>query len=197
MAASLLFDGLLYHSRILLEVLPFILSDPNDEKHEPFWKVVEDLDFVVFSHCGWVSRSGEWARRRLSSLTATPFHFEVPARKHPKVRFIFAHFGGAATYLETIVLLSRLPNCFADTCPGWGKWVWENRLPGLKGLDRSKVLFGTDGEQGGKVYGARIQWWARTLRSYGYPEAGLRKYFRQNALHVLHLKSYSTILAAR
>lgn len=168
-----------------VKLFPNFGFDPNDERHEPFWEEVEKLGLAALSHCGWLAPDTTNPRRRLHSLTATPFHFEVPARRHRKINFIFAHFGGGATYLETIVLLSRLPNCFADTCPGWGKWVWQSRLPGLETLDRSKVLYGTDGA--GSTYGESIRFWTQTMKSYGYRKADLEGYFDAIARRVLNL----------
>ena len=115
-----------------VKLFPNMGFDANDEHLEPFWAAVEELGFMCLPHCGWLLHRKERAQVRLDSLTATPFHFEVPARRHEGVRFVFGHFGGAASYLETIVLCSRLTNAFADTCPGWGRWVFQNRLPGLE-----------------------------------------------------------------
>jgi predicted TIM-barrel fold metal-dependent hydrolase len=166
-----------------VKLFPNLGFDPNDEKHEPFWQAVEDLGLMALSHCGWLAPNKQRPRLRIQSLTASPFHFEVPARRHPGINFIFAHFGGGATYLETVVLLSRLPNCYADACPGWGLWVYENRMPGVQSLDRSKVLFGTD--SAGDQYGKCIREWSKIMRSNGYNSADLRKYFYENAARLL------------
>jgi len=166
-----------------IKLFPNLGFDPNDEQFEPFWQVVEDLALLCFSHCGWITNGGTWARRRLSSLTATPFHFELPARRFPGIRFIFGHFGGGASYLETVTLISRLPNAFADTCPGWGRWVFEQRMPGLSGLDFRHVLFGTD--NAGEEYSEYEKWWTETFLSMGRTEEDLRFYFYENAASLL------------
>jgi len=168
-----------------IKLFPNLGFDPSDERHEPFWQTVEDLGLMALSHCGWLMPNKLQPKLRLQSLTASPFHFEVPARRHPKINFIFAHFGGAATYLETVVLLSRLPNCYADACPGWGLWVYENRMPGVQTLDRAKVLFGTDGA--GDLYGKSIRKWSKVMRSNGYNSADLRKYFYENGARLLKI----------
>lgn len=123
--------------------------------------------------------------RNTSSITATPFHFEVPARRHPGINFIFAHFGGAASYLETIVLTSRLKNTFADTCHGWGQWVFENNMPGLKSLDKDQILYGTDGA--GNLYGKQEIWWTKKLSSLGWNKKEMYKYFYLNAAKLLKM----------
>lgn len=166
-----------------VKLFPNLGFDPNDEKHEPFWQAVEDLGLMVLSHCGWLMPDRDRPKLRMSSLTATPFHFEVPARRHPKTNFLFAHFGGGASYLETVVLLSRLPNCYADTCPGWGTWVWKNRMPGLRGLDPAKILYGTD--NAGSEYGASIREHTAMMRANGYKSTDLKKFFHDNARRLL------------
>jgi len=168
-----------------VKMFPNLGFDPNDEEYEPFWQVVEELGLMCLSHCGWLAHAQD-RRERRSSLTASPFHFEIPARRHPGINFIFAHFGGGATYLETVTLLSRLPNCYADTCRGWGVWVWEQRMPGLQGLDFRHVLFGTDTI--GEKYGEHEQWWRKTLLDMGRTEEELKLYFYENNAKLLGLQ---------
>ncbi len=168
-----------------VKLFPNMGFDANDEHLEPFWAVVEELGLMCLPHCGWLLHRKERAQARLDSLTATPFHFEVPARRHEGVRFIFGHFGGAASYLETIVLCSRLPNAFADTCPGWGRWVFQNRLPGLASLDFAHVLYGTD--NAGERYGEDAKWWTETHRAMGRTEEDIERYFYGNAARLLEL----------
>lgn len=168
-----------------VKFFPNLGFDANDEKYEPFWQVVEDLGLLALTHCGWLLHDPEQPKIRKSSLTATPFHFEVPARRHPGINFVFAHFGGGATYLETVVLLSRLANCYADTTPGWGTWVWENRMPGIQGVDRSKILYGTD--SAGTKYGESIRAQSKMMRDNGYKPSDLKKFFYENAKRLLKL----------
>ena len=167
-----------------VKLFPNVGFDANDECHEPFWQAVEDLGLMCLTHCGWVAPS-LGASTRLSSLTASPFHFEIPARRHPGINFIFAHFGGGATYLETVVLISRLANCFADTTPGWGRWVFEQNMPGLTGLDFSKVLLGTDNAW--DSYTEQDAWWTDTLRSQGCTDDDITRYFHTNAAGLLNI----------
>lgn len=169
-----------------IKVFPNFGFEPSDEHLEPFWQVVQDRTPICLSHCGWLRNDGVWARRRISSLTASPFHFEIPARRFPQIKFIFGHFGGGATYLETVVLISRLENCFADTCPGWGQWVFEKRLPGLSGLDVRKVLYGTD--NAGPLYGDQETWWTETLLEIGWTAQGLEDYFYNNAARLFGIE---------
>ena len=116
-------------------------------------------------------------------MTAHPAHFEAPARGHPGIKFIFAHFGGGATYLEAVVLVSRLPNAYADTCPGWGQWVFRNRMPGLAELNFEKILYGTD--NAGEGYGESEKWWTEALLSMGRTEEDLNLYFYENSARIL------------
>jgi len=171
---------------VSIKLFPNLGFDPNDEAFEPMWRKVEERGLACLSHCGWLLLNSRNPGMRIHSLTATPFHFEVPARRHAGIRFIFAHFGGATTYLETVVLLLRLPNCYADICPGWGTWVWDQRLPGLEAVPMHKLLFGTD--TAGERYGERIQHWNRMLTSYGKNEAQIEDFFYHNARRLLKLE---------
>ena len=163
-----------------IKLFPNLGFDPSAEEFEPFWQLVEDLGLMCLSHCGWIGIKG---RRRISSMTASPLHFEIPARMHPGINFILAHFGGGPTYLQTIELTSRLPNVFADTCPGWGRWVFLHRMPGLDGTNFEKVLYGTD--NAGQRYTQDEQWWTQTLFSMGKCREDLQRYFYQNAAKLL------------
>ena len=170
---------------VCIKLFPNFGYDPNDERFEPIWQKVEDRGLMCLSHCGWLLPNQAHPKMRIQSLTATPLHFEVPARRHPGINFIFAHFGGGASYLETITLLSRLPNCYADICPGWGLWVWQNRMPGLEGVDMTRVLFGTDGA--GERYGASEVTWTQILKSYGCTDSQMHDFFYGNAARLLGL----------
>ncbi|MEI7905363.1 MAG: amidohydrolase family protein [Candidatus Firestonebacteria bacterium] len=167
-----------------IKLFPNCGFDPNEDKYEPIWLEVEKRKMLVFSHCGWLLDNDKNPAMRISSLDgASPFHFEVPARRHPKINFIFAHFGGGATYLETLVLTSRLKNAFADTCPGWGRWVFEQNMPGLSAMFRNKLLYGTDNI--GEVYGLDETWWTNKLTSLGFTLQDIHMYFYENSAKIL------------
>ena len=170
---------------VCVKLFPNLGFDPNDECFEPFWQRVEDLGLLCLSHCGWLGPNRAKPHLRIQSITATPFHFEVPARRHPGINFIFAHFGGGASYLETVTLLSRLPNCYADVCPGWGRWVWQQRMPGLEGVDMSRILLGTDGA--GEGYFETEAFWIQTFKSYGRTMQQIEDVLYNNAYRLLGL----------
>ena len=168
-----------------VKMFPNLGFDPNDEIHEPIWEAVEAHGLACLSHCGYVAHNVNTHRMRLSSLTASPFHFEIPARRHPGVNFIFAHFGGGATYLETITLCERLDNCFADCCRGWGQWVWEHRMPGVEDFPMAKFLYGTDNIGAG--YSDDERWWTELLTDMGRTPEELELFFYGNAARILGL----------
>lgn len=170
---------------VSIKVFPNLGSDPNDEALEPVWQRVEEHGLMCLSHCGWLAPNVHNPQMRVQSITSSPYHFEVPARRHPGINFIFGHFGGGATYLETVTLLSRLPNCYADVCPGWGRWVWEHRMPGLEGLDMSRILFGTD--LAGEGYAYYQEYWTQVFQSYGRTDAEIGDFFYNNAARLLGL----------
>ncbi|OGF52917.1 MAG: hypothetical protein A2497_00300 [Candidatus Firestonebacteria bacterium RifOxyC12_full_39_7] len=170
-----------------IKLFPNVGFDPNDDQYEPIWQVVEKRKMLVFSHCGWILPNSKNPSMRLESVDgASPFHFEVPARRHAGINFIFAHFGGGATYLETLVLTSRLKNAFADTCPGWGRWVFENDMPGLKSMFRTQLMYGTD--NAGEQYGLDDDWWSEKLTSLGFTYGDIHLYFYENAKKILKIQ---------
>ncbi len=166
-----------------IKLFPNLGFDPNEERFEPFWAVVEKRNLLCLSHCGWLTDKGPFAGQRITSLLSTPLHFECPARRFPGIRFIFGHFGGGASYLETITLVTRLANCYADTCPGWGRWVFEQRMPGLGTLDFSKILYGTDGA--GDAYSRQERWWNKTFLSMHRTREDCRRHMYDNAAALL------------
>jgi predicted TIM-barrel fold metal-dependent hydrolase len=166
-----------------VKMFPNLGFDPNDEIHEPVWAAIERLGLACLSHCGWLMPSHNPATR-LSTLTASPFHFEVPARRHAGINFIFAHFGGGATYLETITLCERLPNCFADCTPGWGRWVWSHHMPGLEDFPMDHFLYGTDNCPQGD-YSQDEQWWTDLLTGLGRTPQEIGQFFYGNAARIL------------
>ena len=168
-----------------VKMFPNLGFDPNDEIHEPVWEAIEVHDLACLPHCGYVAYGVDTGRMRISSLTASPFHFEVPARRHPGINFVFAHFGGGATYLETITLCERLDNCFADCCRGWGQWVWEHRMPGLEDFPMDKFLYGTDNM--GEKYAEDEGWWTELLTDMGRTPKELELFFYRNAAKILGL----------
>lgn len=170
---------------VCIKLFPNIGFDPSDEHLEPVWAKVEERGLMCLSHCGWLMPNRHDPTMRIHGLTARPLHFEVPARRHPGVNFIFAHFGGGYNYLETITLLTRLPNCYADVARGWGVWVWEQRMPGLTCLDLSKVLYGSDSL--GERYGESIEFWIETLQDMGYDEAAIENFLYNNSAKLLGL----------
>ncbi|MDI7275753.1 MAG: amidohydrolase family protein [Anaerolineae bacterium] len=174
------------HGFKCVKMFPNLGFDPNDEIHEPVWEAVEAHGLACFSHCGYLAHSSDAPQTRISSLTASPFHFEVPARRHPAINFVFGHFGGAATYLETIVLCERLDNCFADSCRGWGEWVWRHRMPGLEDFPMEKFLYGTDNL--GERYSEDEKWWTELLASMGRTPEELELFFCRNAARILGLE---------
>ncbi len=146
-----------------IKLLPNFGWDGNEPRLEPVWAEMERQRMIAFVHCGWLMPGPV---TELSSDLARPFRFEVPARKHPQLRFVFAHFGGAPAWIETVTMLTRLPNCYADLCPGWGTWAWRNGMPGLDEIPRDRILYGTDGA--GDSYPASMEAQAALVTARGW-----------------------------
>jgi len=173
-----------------IKLFPNYGYHPSDPRFDPIWDKVEEFlpGPLCLSHCGWLG-VGSPPTADIDQLTAHPFCFERAARNHQGINFIMAHFGGAAYYLETCVLTLRLKNFYADTCPGWGRWVFEQRLPGLAGLDFSKIVYGTDnaGIGGGEAYKEDERFWTATHTAMGRSKEDLERYFYKNAAGLLKI----------
>lgn len=167
-----------------IKLFPNYGYHPSDPQFDPIWDKVEELGLMCLSHCGWLGDRVN-PLRDVDQLTARPFCFERAARNHQSVNFVMAHFGGGAYYLETCVLTLRLANFFADTCPGWGRWVFDNRLPGLTSLDFSKILYGTDNAWD---YVKDEETWTVIHKSMGRSPEDLERYFFKNAARLLKLE---------
>jgi len=170
-----------------IKLFPNYGYHPSDPRFDPIWEKVEELGLLCLSHCGYLLFDP--ARRDVDQLTAHPFCFERVARNHQGISFIMAHFGGAAYYLETCVLTLRLKNFFADTCPGWGRWVFEQRMPGLAGLDFTKIVYGTDNcaVSGREAYLEDERFWTATHTAMGRSKEDLERYFYKNAAGLLKI----------
>jgi len=171
-----------------IKLFPNYGFNPSDPRFDRIWDKVEELGLMCLSHCGWLGLGPPI--RDVDQLTARPFCFERAARNHQGINFIMAHFGGAAYHLETCVLTLRLKNFFADTCPGWGRWVFEQRLPGLTGLNFAKIVYGTDncGVGGVEAYLEDERFWTATHTAMGRSKEDLERYFYLNAAGLLKIK---------
>ena len=167
--------------------------NPSDDVYEPFWEKVEELGLMCLPHLGVLGATID-KKAFNSTLMASPLHYEVPARRHPDINFVFAHFGGDCYYLHTITLITRFPNCYADTCGSSGPWIFENKMPGLGSVSLDKVLYGTDKPKFlpdqdvlVETYEANIKWWANLHIATGHTDKDLQNYFYNNAARVLGL----------
>ena len=122
-----------------LKIIPNFGDVPDWPCFDKFWETVATARLTVLTHCGWLLDIGAYYSRLTS-----PLHWENPVREHPEIKFIFAHFGGLNSYLETLLMLTRTPNCYADLTPGQGPWPFEKRMPGLEDCPGDRVLFGSD-----------------------------------------------------
>jgi len=129
---------------------------------------------------------GVWGRHwsyAAQFVDGVPLSLQVPARRHPGINFVFAHFGGGATYLETITLCERVGNCFADCCRGRGQWVWEHRMPGLEDFPTDKFLYGTDNM--GERYLDDETLWTELVTDMDQAPEELEMFFDGNAARML------------
>jgi predicted TIM-barrel fold metal-dependent hydrolase len=168
-----------------VKIYPQYGYNGNDRKFDPYWDYLEKNNLICFIDCGWLLASKKDPSKRLQTNLSSPFCFEVPARTHPALRFELVHFGGGITYLETITMISRHPNVFADTSPGFGRWPFENDMPGMKNMDRKKVMLASNGAI--YPYDEDEKFYIEKLGNIGYSEKDLEDFFYNNAAKLLKL----------
>ena len=171
-----------------VKLFPNLGFDPSDARFDPVWEEMENRRMLCLSHCGYLAPAPDAPRFPFSSLTATPLHYERPARVFPGINFIMAHFGGMPNYLETIMLCTRLENFYADCTPGQGRWIWQMRLPGIESMPFERFLWGTDmvvaDDPAGRIRSA-IDFWNRLFDEMGIGEKERRLFFHDNSARLL------------
>lgn len=81
---------------------------PDDERAEPLYELCEQYDRPVVFHAGM-----SW-EPRAPLAQSHPLAFERTIMEHPRVRFSLTHFGWPWVR-ETVAMLLKYPNCYADT----------------------------------------------------------------------------------
>ena len=162
-----------------VKMYPNLGFDPADPAHDPVWAQIEAHGLMCLPHCGFIQISPIHPKMSLSSTTACPFHFERAARMFPGIQFVMAHFGGAATYLQTVVLCLRLPNFHADCTPGQGTWVWKCRMPGITDMPFDHFLWGTD--SGPDAIEGSVAFWDETFDDLGIGAEDRERFYHGNA----------------
>ena len=168
-----------------VKMYPNLGFNPSEPIHDPVWAEIEKQGLMFLSHCGYISISEKYPRLSLTSVNSSPYSFERPARMFHGINFIMAHFGGAPTYLETIILCMRIPNMYADCTPGQGTWVWQRRLPGIEDMPFSKFLWGTDSTH--EAIDGSFKFWQETFDDMNISEEDRDLFYRTNARKLLNI----------
>lgn len=162
--------------------------DPGLEKYEPFWDALEKMNMIVFPDCGCLLVSRVDPSRRIETRFAEPFSFEVPVRRHPRLRFELVHFGGGITYLQTVRMMNAFENVYSDTSPGDGRWALMNDMPGMRNMKKHKVMFASNSCV--YPYEADEEFYVEKLKSVcGYDKKEIEDFFFNNAFRFLGLRS--------
>ena len=125
----------------VVKLFPNLGYFPDDPGVRPFFDAVAELRMAVLSHCGWLM---PMPGQSYASYYSHPGRFEKLVRIYPDTIFIFAHMGGIAGFLETIMLTTRTPNAYVDTAPGQGLWVLESAGPMAASVPPAKLMWGDD-----------------------------------------------------
>ena len=156
------------------------------DEHEPFWSALERMGMIVFADCGFLLPNKLDPSMRLETRLSEPFSFEVPMRRHPKLKFELVHFGGGISYLQAIRLMKSLPNVYTDTSPGDGRWPLMNDMPGMRNMAEGRLMFASNTcvnpyEEDEKFYTEKL------ASVCGFNEKQIEDYFYNNAASFLGL----------
>lgn len=106
-----------------------------DKRYEPVWKGAEKYDVPVLSHT---------TIQEIEGPNADPKHFDILARKYPKVTFIIGHSGNCIKGLNTCLeLVKKYKNIYLDTSGNTThpRGIIEKMV---KEIEVDKIIFGSD-----------------------------------------------------
>jgi predicted TIM-barrel fold metal-dependent hydrolase len=127
-----------------VKLFPNLGYYPDDDQFRPFFDEVANLRMAVLSHCGFLAPT----KGVSAAYYSHPGRFEKLLRTYTDTPFVFAHMGGIAGFLETIMLTTRLPNAYADFSPGQGTWVLNVAPAMVATIPADKLLWGADSYHG-------------------------------------------------
>ena len=114
---------------------------PDDEKHERYWKLIDDLGLIVVTHAGM-------ALPPMDERYCHPVNLIKVAERHPDTKIIIAHLGGKF-HGELFNVMERCDNVYTD-CSALQGWLPSepgtvlSRLRETAGRFPKRVVFGTD-----------------------------------------------------
>jgi predicted TIM-barrel fold metal-dependent hydrolase len=103
--------------------------DPVVARLDALLDICRSYDRPVMIHCG------------MARPATHPEALARIARRHPRVRFVFAHIGGTNTHL-TVEEIASLDNVFVETSVS--RHVYDPILRAVRRLGASRVMFGSD-----------------------------------------------------
>lgn len=133
-----------YHSKFEprgIKIYPPNGFYPYEERLDPFWEEVKDMDLIVVSHAG-----ASWGP--LDEEKSRPIHFRSVLERYPELKLIIAHLGGKYR-ADTYELAKEFDNLYTD-CSALQGWlpsepqVVRDRLREAFEVMGDRVIFGTD-----------------------------------------------------
>jgi len=165
----------------VVKLFPNLGYFPDDRKVRPFFDRVAELGLAVLSHCGWLGGSGAKMKRApWAAYYSHPGRFEKIVRLYPDTVFIFAHMGGIAGVIESVMLATRTPNTYIDCSPGQGLWAVEHCGPIAGAIPPDRLMWGADSLDFDHLIGR----YRKALVKLGYGPH-LKKIFHDNAAGIL------------
>lgn len=149
-----------------VKVYPATGYSPNEERIEPFWRMVEDYGLIVVTHGG-----ATWGP--LDETYTHPILFKEVLEKHPELKLVIAHIGGKFRS-ETYELAAKFPNVYAD-CAALQGWLpgeaetCRSRLKEAVTKMPGRIIFGSDWPLFDMSY--PYTYWARFVREEEWASA--------------------------
>lgn len=114
---------------------------PDDEKHDSFWKTIDDLGLVVVSHAGM-------ALPPLDEKYCHPKYMAKVAERYPDTKIVVAHLGGKF-HDELFPLMEVHDNIYSDcsALQGWNpddRSMIDFRLSEAMSRFPDRIVFGSD-----------------------------------------------------
>ncbi|MEM7353442.1 MAG: amidohydrolase family protein [Acidobacteriota bacterium] len=131
----------------VVKLLPVAGYRGDDPALDDFWDAMQRLELVAMIHTGFITarHKAEEAKAGLfmSSRYANPLHFDLTARKFPRLTFILCHLGGAIWHEAGAQMVTQHDNVWGDVS-GFGLFALQRLLHARATLDWGKVFWGND-----------------------------------------------------
>lgn len=143
----------------VIKLLPCLGYSPDSWLWRRFWKTLDDLEFVVMIHTGFITARHKKEEQRagvfMSSKFGQPILFDRLARQYEGVQFILCHLGGTLWYEQAVEMINQHDNVWADVS-GSGLLALERVVRQGIAVRWDKLFWGNDDAPWHYPYGLRL-----------------------------------------